>query len=236
MSRKKYLVVGCKPWNRRVFDGALRRLPGEWFFIGSREELTSDAVRAIRPSYIFFLHWSWRVPDDLIRDFECVCFHMTDVPYGRGGSPLQNLIVRGHRETKLTALRMTAAFDAGPVYLKEPLSLEGNAEEILIRASRVSAQMIKAIVARRRKPRAQRGAPTIFQRRKPADSLIPSQPSVGALHDFIRMLDADGYPRAFLIHQGFRYEFGRAAVYDGRIVADVTITPLAAENVPGSKS
>lgn len=236
MSRKQYLVVGCKPWNRRVFDEALRDLAGNWFFIGAREELTIDAVHAINPSYIFFLHWSWRVPEELVRDFECVCFHMTDVPYGRGGSPLQNLIVRGHRETKLTALRMTAAFDAGPVYLKRPLSLEGNAEEILIRASEVSAQMIKIIVARRPKPRAQRGTPTVFQRRKPAESLIPSQPSLRALHDFIRMLDADGYPRAFLDHHGFRYEFRRAALCDGRILADVTITPLAAHNIPGSKS
>ncbi len=40
------------------------------------------------------------------------------------------------------------------------------------------------------------------------------------------MLDADGYPRAFLDHGGFRYTFARAALYDGRIVADVTITPL----------
>ncbi len=30
--------------------------------------------------------------------FECVCFHMTDVPYGRGGSPLQNLIIREPQE------------------------------------------------------------------------------------------------------------------------------------------
>jgi len=55
---------------------------------------------------------------------------MTYMPYGRGGSPLQNLIVRGYRHTKLTALRMVEEFDAGPVYLKEDLCLEGNAEEI----------------------------------------------------------------------------------------------------------
>ena len=41
---------------------------------------------------------------------------MTDVPYGRGGSPLQNLIVRGYSEIKLTVLQMVKAFDAGLVY------------------------------------------------------------------------------------------------------------------------
>lgn len=42
----------------------------------------------------------------------------------------------------------------------------------------------------------------------------------------MRILDAEGYPRAFINHKGFRYEFSRANLYDGRIVADVTITPI----------
>lgn len=226
MTKPHYLVVGSKPWNRRVFERTLRVLSGQWTFMGTREELTPEAVHSIQPRYIFFLHWSWKVPDAMVRDYECVCFHMTDVPYGRGGSPLQNLIVRGHRETKLTALRMTAEFDAGPVYAKEPLSLEGNAEEILMRASALSAEMINRIVRREPRPRPQKGKPTIFKRRKPEESAISVQPSVERLHDFMRMLDAEGYPRAFLQHAGFRYEFSRATLYDGRIVADVTITPV----------
>lgn len=32
-------------------------------------------------------------------------FHMTNFPYGRGGSPLQNLMKRGHHTTTITALR-----------------------------------------------------------------------------------------------------------------------------------
>ncbi len=227
MTKHHYLVVGSKPWNRRVFEQTLQGLPGKWTFIGTREALTPEAISSLRPRYIFFLHWSWKVPDAVVRDFECVCFHMTDVPYGRGGSPLQNLIARGHRETKLTALRMTAEFDAGPVYGKEPLSLEGNAEEILMRASALSAKMIKTIVRRKPTPQSQKGKPTIFKRRKPEESVITPQPSMERLHDFIRMLDAEGYPKAFLEHAGFRFEFNRAALYDGRIRADVTITPVA---------
>ena len=124
---RKYLVMGCRSWNRKLFDEVIRKNGGEWYFIGSREELTPATVRAIDPRFIFFLHWSWKVPDEIVDSFECVCFHMTDVPYGRGGSPLQNLIVRGHQDTMVTALRMTHEFDAGPVYLKEPLTLEGRA-------------------------------------------------------------------------------------------------------------
>jgi len=221
------LVVGSKPWNYRVFQEVIVSLPGEWHFIQNKDELTLENLQRLKPHYLFFLHWSWKVPEDIIKTYECVCFHMTDVPYGRGGSPLQNLIVRGHRQTKLTALRMTEAFDAGPVYLKQNLSLEGNAEEIYIRATYLSAHMIETIVRDRPIPIPQTGDVTVFKRRQPQDSEVPSLSTLAELHDFIRMLDATGYPKAFFERDGFRYEFSRAALYDGKIMADVVITPVS---------
>jgi methionyl-tRNA formyltransferase len=229
---KSYLVLGCKPWNRRLFDESLRSLAGEWHFFESTDELSLDRVNKIFPRYIFFLHWSWKVPDEIVQKYECVCFHMTDVPYGRGGSPLQNLIVRGLNETKLTALRMSQEFDAGPVYMKEPLSLKGGAEEIYLRAGRLSAEMIQRIVREEPNPVPQKGKVVNFKRRKPEESELsdgrPVPASLEELFDFIRMLDAEGYPRAFLKHSGFCFEFSRPALYDGRIVADVKITRATA--------
>lgn len=225
-----YVVAGSKPWARRIFDEVISKYPGRWYFIGSPKQLTVEAVRVLNPRYIFFLHWSWKVSKELINTYECVCFHMTDVPYGRGGSPLQNLITRGHRQTKLTALRMTHDLDAGPVYFKEDLCLEGNAEEIYIRAMYLAAQMIKRIIREQPEPLPQTGEVIVFKRRKPEKSEIPQLSSLLALYDFIRMLDAEGYPKAFINYKGFRYEFSRAALYDGRIVADVIITPLEDNN------
>lgn len=229
MASKNYLVVGCKPWNRRVFSERLAGLPGKWRYVDSPDALTPAELEAYQPRYVFFLHWSWKVPPQITDRFECVCFHMTDVPYGRGGSPLQNLIIRGHRETRLTALRMAESMDAGPVYAKADLSLEGNAEEILIRATYRSAEMIRSLVAEEPVPVEQTGEPEVFVRRKAAESEIPALDSFSGLHDFIRMLDADGYPPAFLDHKGFRYSFKRAALYDGRIAADVSITAIPAK-------
>jgi methionyl-tRNA formyltransferase len=225
---ERYLVAGCKPWSRTVFETVLRRYPGEWHFVATRGELTPEHVAAIDPRYIFFLHWSWKVPDNLVAGRECVCFHMTDVPFGRGGSPLQNLLARGIRHTKLTALRMTGEIDAGPVYCKKNLCLEGGAEEIYLRASLESAELIRAIIDQQMEPVAQKGKVVEFPRRRPAESRIPQVDGLGKLHDFIRMLDAEGYPNAFLEHEGFRFQFRRASLYDGRIHADVIITEAEA--------
>lgn len=222
---KRYVVVGYKPWNRRIFLEKLKDQPGEWTYIDEREALTAAELAKLDPRYVFFLHWSWKVPTDILDNFECVCFHMTDVPYGRGGSPLQNLIARGHRETKLTALRMTDKFDEGPVYTKRPMSLEGgSAEEIFIRATELSADIAVQLAKEEPTPVPQTGEPTNFRRRKPEESLMPSEISLQGLFDHIRMLDADGYPKAFIEHGGYRYTFNRATLYDGRVEANVVIT------------
>jgi methionyl-tRNA formyltransferase len=218
--------VGSKSWNRRIFEEVICQFTGAWQFLHSPEDLTIESVSKFNPKFLFFLHWSWKVPKKIIERFECICFHMADVPYGRGGSPLQNLITRGHRETKLTALRMVEDFDAGPVYLQKPLSLEGNAEAIYIRAGYLSAEMIKIIIDSNPVPKPQTGDPVVFPRRKPGQSRIEKHNSLHDLHDFLRMLDAEGYPKAFIDHKGFRYEFSRAAIYDGQIIADVSIRQL----------
>jgi len=38
---------------------------------------------------------------------------MTDLSYGRGGSPLQNLIVRGYKDTMISALWIEKELDSG---------------------------------------------------------------------------------------------------------------------------
>lgn len=114
-----YLVIGCKSWNREVYDDSISKLPGSWHYTDDRKSLNSDFIARINPRYIFFLHWSYKVPAVITDCYECVCFHMTDVPFGRGGSPLQNLIIRKYKTTKLTALRMTDEMDAGPFTIKK---------------------------------------------------------------------------------------------------------------------
>lgn len=218
-----YVVATIKPWNLEAYRRRVGLYPGRWTLVERPQELTEDALSALSPRYVFLPHWSWKVPDAVTQRFECVCFHMTDVPYGRGGSPLQNLILRGHRDTVLTALRMTSAMDAGPVYLKRPLSLEGSAQEIYERASRLAFEMIGEIVRDEPEPRPQSGEPVLFARRRPEESSLPETADLDGIYDFIRMLDAETYPHAFLDHGPLRLEFTRARRADGGVEASVRI-------------
>jgi methionyl-tRNA formyltransferase len=204
---RSYVVCTVKPWNVAAFHRRTPALPGAWHLLETANDLTIGALERLSPRYVFFPHWSWRVPPEIVGRFECVCFHMADVPYGRGGSPLQNLVVRGHKSTQLTALRMVDELDAGPVYLKHPLSLAGRAEEIFERAADLTYDLISDIVATEPTPVAQSGAPVVFPRRTPQQSVLPQAGSAEELHDFIRMLDAPTYPKAFLDWGDLRLEF-----------------------------
>lgn len=191
--------------------------------VRSREELSIDRLTQADPEYLFFPHWSWMIPDEIHTRFECVIFHMTDLPYGRGGSPLQNLIAHGHTETVLTALKCTRKLDAGPVYLKRPLSLSGTAEEILQRAAALIGDMIVEIVMTHPQPAPQEGEIVSFNRRRNEDGDLSRLESLGEIYDYIRMLDADGYPPAFVESANFRFEFTEALRAADHVEAKVRI-------------
>lgn len=222
MTPKQYIVATTKSWNIRAFENFRQTVKGEWFLATNPAELNELLGSNIQPRYIFFPHWSWKVEAELYGRYECVCFHMTDVPFGRGGSPLQNLIVRGIKQTKLTALRMVEEMDAGPVYFKEPLDLTGSAEEIFQRATKPVYQMVRRLVEQEPTPQQQEGDPVFFERRKPEQSHLPEGVTLEQLYDHIRMLDAESYPPAFLEHDAWRLEFSGASLQDGVLTASVT--------------
>ncbi len=227
MDKTSYVVATIKPWQVEVFKRQVANLPGTWSLISSPDELTLEAVAGYAPRYIFFPHWSWKVPKEIHEKYECVVFHETDVPFGRGGSPIQNLIERGHTETMISALRMTDELDAGDVYFKRPLSLDGTANEIFARSAHVIAGMIEEIVSKEPTPAPQVGEPVVFTRRTPTQSRIPDcsrEPQ--KFYDHVRMLDADGYPPAFLEHGGFRFEFSKPVLKSGEVHAAVCVTPV----------
>lgn len=193
--------------------------------ISKKEELTLDYLKQENPSFIFFPHWSHIIPAEIFENYTCIVFHMTDLPFGRGGSPLQNLIVRGITETKISALKVVKELDAGPVYLKAPLSLEGTAREIFERCVPIVNDMILKILQDKIIPQEQIGDVVQFKRRTPEQSNLNPLSSMNEVYDYIRMLDADGYPTAYLETEKLKYEFTHVRRNaDNTLNANVRIT------------
>lgn len=217
-----YVIAASRPWYWPMAAELEARLGKPFALVKDPGELTADRLRALAPRFVFFPHWSTRIPQEIYGAFECVIFHMTDLPFGRGGSPLQNLIVRGIHETRISALRCTSVMDGGPVYLKRPLSLEGSAREIFARAADEIREMINHLVLHEPEPQPQSGEVVEFRRRTPQESDLASLQDLRKVYDHIRMLDADGYPHAFLETEHLRLEFTRAELQGDAVSAVVT--------------
>ena len=111
--------------------------------------------------------------------------------------------------------------DTGPVYLKRDLDISfGSATDIFTRASDIIFNdMIPYIIENTPEPFPQEGEPTTFRRRTPSESELQSNFSQVKIYDYIRMLDAEGYPNAYL-------KFGNTKLVfrDARINEDNNVT------------
>ena len=129
-----YVLLTSKYWHDELFKLLNSYEKNSyWFLIKSKSSFTTENLKKIKPKLIFIPHWSDLIPEEIFSNYECILFHMTDLPYGRGGSPLQNLIKNGHSTTKITAIKVTEGIDQGPIYLKKDLDLSGTAKEIFLR-------------------------------------------------------------------------------------------------------
>ena len=202
--------------------GLLSKL--DFDYILRKEDLTEKYLRERRPDYVFFPHWSYLIRPEIYENFNCVIFHMTDLPFGRGGSPLQNLIQRGIGKTKISAIRCVKQVDGGDVYLKRDFDISrGSAAEIYSRAGEVISLMIDEIVEKHPVPVPQKGEVIEFKRRTPDQSDMSEVVGLNGAYNHIRMLDAVGYPKAFIEEGELRYEFSNAVFEHGKLTATVEI-------------
>jgi len=220
------VIADSRRWNPDMAQRLALRTGRRFVSIATPQELSAERLASETAQIVFFPHWSHLIPAQIHERFECVIFHMTDLPFGRGGSPLQNLIARGIGETKISALRCVAERDAGPVYLKRPLTLQGSAQDIYRQANAIIEDMIVEILVHHPEPTPQSGEAVTFRRRRPDEGNLAGVSGVEQAYDLIRMLDADGYPPAFIEVGKLRLEFSRAQMRDGEVRADVVIRKI----------
>ena len=153
---------------------------------------------------------------------------MTDLPYGRGGSPLQNLILAGKKTTQITAFKMTDKIDAGPIYLKKKLKLNGRAVEIFNNAKIITLKMIKEISAKKIIPKKQKPSKIIFKRLTKKDNYLNFNEikTISKFYDKIRMVDAPTYPNAYFKNGEFTFHFSNVKKENNAIYCSVKILKL----------
>lgn len=219
----KYIVASSRDW--------FRSHPKSCEFkslniieIFNKEELTLERLRKVNPRYIFFPHWNWKVKPEIFKQYECVVFHTAPLPYGRGGSPIQNLIIRNIKKSPVCALKMTEVLDGGPIYDSIDIELDGTICEILARASLAIEALILKICKEEPRPSEQSGEIEVFKRLKYSDNELKTFHTPEEIYDRIRMVDGAGYPKAYINFGNHKIEFSEARLKNnGEIYAKIKL-------------
>ena len=216
----KYIIITKRKWDLNNF----KKLKKNIFVL---DKVNIIKIKRINPKIIFFIHWSKFINKSIFEKYLCIQFHSSNLPKGRGGSPIQNQIMLNIKKTKISAFKVSERLDSGPICIQGDLSLQGNALDILSKMEAKSVQMIKKIIKTKNlKFKKQKGKPSFFKRRKPSESKINAYKTktINELYDFLRMLDAPGYPKAFIKLNKFKFSFNDIKIIKNKINAKVEIT------------
>ena len=209
----KYLVISKKIWEISNFKKLDKR-------VQFKTKLKNLDLIKIKPQIIFFIHWSKKIPRNIFNKYLCIQFHSSSLPYFKGGSPIQNQIIRGLSKTKISAFKIEENFDSGKICMKKTLSLKGNASEIFKRIENISISMINLLIKKKKiKFIKQKNKGSYYSRRKPNQSnlIYLKKPNFKKIYDFIRMLDADNYPNAYFEFKEFKLLLNNAKEYKNSI-------------------
>lgn len=218
---RNFVLASSKSWFS-LEDLPAPCLEHNWVEISQPAELTPEFVAAVNPEFIFFPHWNARIPPEIFERWECVVFHTAPLPFGRGGSPIQNLIERGFSSSPVHALRAVEEMDAGPILTTRQVDLSGSLREIFSRVGVLVGDMIVELLESPIVAKEQEGSVFKFQRRLASASLISGRESSIEIYDKIRMVDYEDYPRAHILFGSYKLVFTNAEIDGEEVSATVS--------------
>lgn len=147
-------------------------------------------------------------PEVLARNRRNLVVHASDVPEGRGWSPLTWQILEDRNRIPVSLLEAVQEVDAGPVIYKEHLEFAGHEliDEMRAALAELTIALCRRFLAEPVPPEGvpQTGEPTYWPRRRPEDSVLNPHKTLAEQFGLLRVADNERYP-AYLEWRGCRY-------------------------------
>lgn len=182
-----------------------------WQAAGCKIVWTHDHSTLPKSQVCFYFGYS-RIVDNKIRSRHGInlVVHESDLPSGRGWSPLTWQVLQGKQEIMVTLFEAIDAVDAGAIYGQTVIELQGHELISDLRLHQAAAtfslctEFILEYPAVLKNKRDQRGTPSYFQKRTPADSQIDVNQTLADQFNLLRVCDNQRYP-AWFDYAGERY-------------------------------
>ncbi|MDR7904234.1 formyltransferase family protein [Thermosynechococcus sp. JY1334] len=139
-----------------------------------------------------------------------VVVHESDLPKGRGWSPVAWQILEGKNIIPITLFRAAEKVDSGEIYLRDQIELEGHEliDEIREKQARKTIELCKKFIESYpdilEKGIPQKGEVTYYRKRTPEDSRLDISKTLHEQFNLFRIVDNEKYP-AFFNYRGQRY-------------------------------
>ena len=195
----KILCVGYRSWALDIYKQIKKAKKHKVLIL---KKVNIKRILNFKPDYLLFYGWSNMVSDKLINTGKCIMLHPSKLPLYRGGSPIQNQIIRGVNISAVTLFRMNKNIDQGNIILQKKISLEGSIDDIFKRITNVGYELTLKMLKGNFKEKKQPKNSKIYKRRRPHESQITlneiKNKSAKYLYNKIRML-GDPYPNAYIL-------------------------------------
>lgn len=222
-NNKKFAIACSKKWFFESKEFNILKKEFNFLKIDNKKKLNLDKLKKKQIKIIFFPHWSYKVSPKVLNNFQCINFHTAPLPYGRGGNPIQNLILRKIKNAPVCALLMNNHLDAGPIYSKKIISLSGNLEDIFKRISNAIYKLIKIILKKNLTPAKQKGSVKKFKRLNYKLNRLKNNLKFDDVYDSIRMLDHKEYDPTYMQFKNFSIHFRKAKKIKNKIICEAEI-------------
>ena len=171
----------------------------------------------------FYLSCSQIVPISILGNFaHNLVVHESDLPQGKGWSPLTWQILEGCSRIPVTLFEAVERVDSGDIYLQEWLEFEGHELLDELRQAQAEAtlrlcqQFVDSYPEVLKGARSQTGVESFYPRRRPRDSQLDVHRSLAEQFNLLRVVDNERYP-AFFESDGRRYCL---KIYRGNLSGD----------------
>lgn len=182
-----------------------------WLREGYRVRWVRSPNELVAGDLCFFLGCGQLVPPQKLRLHpHNLVVHASDLPKARGWSPMTWQILEGSNRIPVALLEANTEVDSGHVYLQEWLQFEGHEllEELRNAVGNATRALCRRFVADYpnilRNASAQKGEPSWYPKRGPADSELEVDLPLRDQFDLLHVVDNDHYP-AFVRLRGHRY-------------------------------
>jgi len=161
--------------------------------------------------FLFLISFLKKVPSEIRNLFTySLVIHGSDLPKGRGWSPLVWQILEGSNDVVLTLFEVDDEIDAGKIWKKEHIHFEGHElfEEIIEKFFNSEIKLMDFALEyfSNIEPYEQSiSNSSYYPKRNPADSKIDENLSIAEQFDLLRIADPKRYP-AFFIFRNHKYK------------------------------